>query len=83
MGRSYHFNLWLDEELEAALRMHAHQSGLKLSQVARDLLRHALGIVSSPRDAAWREAYSEVSGTVRKRVNQALREIADDLGAGE
>jgi hypothetical protein len=60
---------------------HAHESGLKLSQAARDLLRHALGLVSSPRDAAWREAYNEAAGEARKRINQALREIADDLAS--
>jgi len=82
MARAYHFNLWLDEELEAALRHHANESGLKLSQAARDLLRHALGLVSSPRDAAWIEAYNECSGLVRKRINQALKQIADEVGSG-
>jgi plasmid stability protein len=81
MAGAYHFNLWLDEELETALRLHAAESGLKLSQAARDLLRHALGLVASPRDAAWREAYNETTAEVRKRVNQALRTIADDLAA--
>lgn len=82
MGRSYHFNLWLDEELETALRAHAHESGLKLSQAARDILRHGLGLVSSPRDSAWIEAYNETAATVRRRVNQALKEIADEVGGG-
>jgi hypothetical protein len=82
MARAYHFNLWLDEELEMALRHHADESGLKLSQAARDLLRYALGLVSSPKDAAWVEAYNESAALVRKRVNQALKQIADEVGSG-
>lgn len=79
MAGSYHFNLWLDAELEAALRHYATEKGVKLSQAARDLLRHALGLVSAPREAAWLEAYNEASAVTRKRINQALRRIADEI----
>jgi predicted nucleic acid-binding OB-fold protein len=81
MAGSYHFNLWLDSELEAALRHYAAEKGIKLSQAARDLLRHALGLVSTPREAAWIEAFNEASAVTRKRINQALRQIADDIVA--
>jgi hypothetical protein len=81
MGRSYHLNLWLDDELSTALEAHARNAGLTRSQVTRDLLRHALGLVSSPRDSAWVEAYNSVVADARRKINQALRRIADEIGA--
>lgn len=81
MSRAYHFNMWLDEELSMALREHAKQSGLTISQAGRDLMRHALGLVGSPRSSAWIEAYNEVVAEVRRRVNQSLKQIADEIGA--
>lgn len=54
---SERINLLVDRELLAALATHAQQRGINLSAAVRDLLRHALGIVSSPQDAGWREGY--------------------------
>ena len=71
----YHLNVLIDDELNHALRLHMDQSGLKISQAVRDLLRHALGTVSSSRDAGWHEGYTAAVAEVRKTVNIALREV--------
>lgn len=71
----YHLNVLIDKELERALRLHADQAGLQLSQAVRDLLRHALGVVSSTRDAGWREGYTRGIAEVQRTVNDALKKL--------
>ncbi|NIO41525.1 MAG: hypothetical protein GTO41_15930 [Burkholderiales bacterium] len=73
----YHLNVKIDRELERALRAHAEASGLELSAATRDLLRHALGVVSNGRDAGWLEGYNAGLAAVKKTVGEALRDLAN------
>ena len=72
----YHLNVIVPLELERALRQHARDAGLSVSQATRDLLRHALGVVPTTRDAGWREGYTAASAEVSKAVQTALAEVA-------
>lgn len=73
MAASKHLNVLLDQELYMALQNHAGAAGMTLSQATRDLLRHSLAVVSTTRDAGWREgyaaAYYEVQSVVMRAVN--------------
>ena len=70
---AYHLNVKIDEELERALRMHCEENDLSMSTVVRDLLRSALGLVGSRREAGWREGYTAAIGEVHKTIGEALR----------
>jgi hypothetical protein len=69
-------NVLLDRELYMALENHAAQAGLTISQATRDLLRHALGVVTSTKDAGWREGYQAAVVSVHKAVVQAISSIS-------
>jgi len=58
----------LDPALAQALAAHATRANLTESQVARDLLRHALGTVQSPRDAGWHEGFFAGANEIKKRM---------------
>ena len=73
---AYHLNCMVDRELERALRAHAKASGLQISAATRDLLRHALGVVSSEREAGWIEGYNAGLAKVKKTVGTALSKMA-------
>ena len=76
MAKRYHINLFLDPELGRALENHMAESGIdNRSAVVRDLLRHALGVVGSKREAGWREGYQAGLAEVRKTVGDALRKL--------
>ncbi len=76
MPRNYHLNVMIDKELECALRAHADASGIDLSGATRDLLRYALGVVSSDREAGWHEGYNAGLAAVKKTVGNALTQLA-------
>ena len=75
MPRNYHLNVVIDAELERALRAHVKASGLNLSSASRDLLRHALGVVTSERDAGWIEGFNAGIAQVKQTVSSALNEL--------
>jgi uncharacterized protein (DUF697 family) len=75
VAKNYHLNVMIDPELERALRAHAEAAGMELSGAVRDLLRHALGVVSSSRDAGWAEGYNAAYGKVQRAINQALTDV--------
>lgn len=78
MARNYHLNVMIDPELERALRAHAEAAGIELSGAVRDLLRHALGVVSSTREAGWAEGYNAAYSKIARAVNKAINEIKPD-----
>jgi hypothetical protein len=71
----FHLNLVIDEELHIALLAFANRAHVNLSQAVRDLLRHALGVVSSPREAGWYEGKNEAAATVLHAVQAAIAKI--------
>jgi hypothetical protein len=89
MARKYHLNLWVDPEVRASLEHCAKAMGVSLSAASRVLLRSALGLQASlegsnaPVDAAAAVAYQTAAATVRRRVSQALRQIADEIVRGD
>ena len=78
MAKGYHLNVFVDREIERALRDHADKTGLPLSAVVRDLLRHALGTVSTQREAGWREGYNAGLRAVQSSVGEALRGLSPE-----
>lgn len=86
---AYHLNLWVDPEIRAGLEYHAESMGTSLSGAARVLLTQAMGIrqdlnaAGEPIDAAFAEAFQAASAIVRRRVNQVLKQVADEIARGE
>jgi hypothetical protein len=78
MAKGYHLNVFVDREIERALRDHAEKAGQPLSAVVRDLLRHALGTVSSHREAGWQEGYTAGLRAVQTRIGEALKGLAPE-----
>lgn len=68
----------LDPELDRALQHHAASAGISVSAAARDLLRRALGVVSSPYEAGWREGYVAAVGQVQETVQRAFASVTLD-----
>jgi len=76
---SKHLNVLLDQELFMALQNHAGAAGMTLSQATRDLLRHALAVVTSTRDAGWREGYAGAYAEVQRVVLAAIAQVSPVL----
>lgn len=72
----------IDDELRRALSAHAEAADLSLSATVRDLLRHAVGVVSSEREAGWIEGYNAGLAAVNKTVGQALGKLSREGEAG-
>jgi len=80
---AYHLNVWLDPELHAALEAYSATYDVTLSTAVRKLLREALSVTDGTDSAVWREALASVTARVRRRMNQAIRDVANELAAGE
>ena len=76
---SKHLNVLLDQELNMALENHAKAANMSLSQATRDLLRHALAVVTSTRDAGWREGYAAAYAELQKAVLHAISQVSPVL----
>lgn len=76
---SKHLNVLLDQELYMALENHAKAAGMNISQATRDLLRHALAVVTSTRDAGWREGYAAAYSELQKAVLHAISQVTPVL----
>lgn len=65
----------IDRELDLELERFQAERGLSLNGAVRFLLRAALRIPRSDRDAIWREVRAEVSSTFRAAIERAISEI--------
>jgi negative regulator of replication initiation len=75
MGRTYHLNVKIDQELYRALASHAERAALNMSEATRDLLRHALATVTSPDQSIVIEAQNRAIAQVKRAVNQAIGQL--------
>jgi hypothetical protein len=77
MPKPYHLNVKLDPELARALAHHAEAGGMNVSEATRDLLRHALGTVTSYEQSVLIEARNRALGAVKKAVLTAINQIPE------
>jgi hypothetical protein len=72
-----HLNVIIDPELDTLVEAYAREQGCNTSQAVRMLLREALHIPRSPRDAIWREVRAQQAAELREAMNRALSGIPE------
>ena len=74
-SRGIILNCLIDDDLEYALVQFYEGRNITRSAGTRDLLRHALGLISDEYDAGWREGHMAAHAAVKSCVLVALGNV--------